>query len=370
MRIAIVNELFHPHVGGTEKRLLEIGRRLVKRGHEVHVFTTQYSKELRKEEVVDGIWIHRYGYSGNYVNPSHYRSLTGILRYSLGTASKLLVNHDFDIYYFGQWPILHSILSRPFVHPLVQEWCEVWLKKIASLQRLQAKMADHHVAVSSFTKKRMVERLGADPRKITVIPNGVDYGRFSQGSRDKRWGSLVYVGRLVPHKNVDIVLESYRLVKEVAPEAELHIVGDGPLLPTIKRWASQLRDCYVHGFLPEDLMADVLKRSWLFVSASGREGYGMAALEAMAAGTPVVTVDAPDNAIKDIPSGGILVVPMKAKKASLALAMSSAIRRLLSNETEWREMSESARLYASKLDWDIIAHRVEECFQRSVNIRC
>jgi len=245
MRIAVVNELFYPRVAGTEKRLFEIGRRLVKRGHEVHVFTMQYDKELKRDDVIDGIQVHRYAHSRNYTKPTYYRSLTGVSKYSFSTFFRLLFNRDFDIYYFGQWPVLHSLASRPLISAFVQEWCEVWSEKIAFLQRLHGRVIDFHVAVSDFTKRRMVEQLHIDPKKMTVIHNGVDYNKLSQGSHNKRWGRLAYVGRLLPHKNVEVAIEAYRLVKEKFPEAELHIVGDGPLLPEIKKRASRLKDCHV-----------------------------------------------------------------------------------------------------------------------------
>ena len=52
MKIAIITELFHPHVAGSEKRFFEIGRRLVKHGHEVHVFTIQHKKDLKKRTML------------------------------------------------------------------------------------------------------------------------------------------------------------------------------------------------------------------------------------------------------------------------------------------------------------------------------
>ena len=122
--IAIVTELFYPSHGGCEVRFLEIGKRLAERGHQVHIFTIQHEKSLPVLDVVNGIFVHRYACTENYVR-SGGRSLLGVLKYSLRTPRKLS-EQNFDVLYFGPWPILHSIFSRFYKVPRVQEWCEVW----------------------------------------------------------------------------------------------------------------------------------------------------------------------------------------------------------------------------------------------------
>jgi len=346
-------------MAGCERRFLEIGKRLFERGHDVHVFTIAYKRNLPKEENVHGIYVHRIAYCSNYITLTSSRSLRGVLKYSTMTAAKLVFN-DFDVYYSNQWPILHSMFAKPFASPLIQEWCEVWLRdwRTIALQRIIAKLTCHHVSVSNFTKRRLI-KLGIPEKKIRVIPNGVSYNKLSQGSYEKKWGRIIYVGRLAPHKHVEMLIDAFSKVQAKAYETELHIVGSGSLLPELKRRASKVNRCYVHGFLPEEEMLHLLKSSWLFVLPSEREGSGIVALEAMATGVPVITVNFPDNAAKEIvgDTNGVLVPPR-------ADCISRAALDLLNDENGWNKMSASARSLAVQYDWGRIAERVEKFLRK------
>ena len=355
MRIALLTELFYPHMAGTERRFLEIGKRLVKKGHDVHVFTVRYDKNMSREEIVEGISVHRYGDTEKYISTKGFRSLDGVLKYSFLTFVRLL-KQDFDMYYSNQWPILHSICAKQAASPLIQEWCEVWTKPSQAivLQKLLGRFCDHHVAVSEFTKQRLVNLLEIEPKKVAAVPNGVDRSKFSRGSSKRVYGRIIYVGRLAPHKHVELLVDAFRIVKEKAPEAELHIVGLGPCLSSIKNKAYGLKDCFIHGFLHDDQVIDLLESSWLFVLPSEREGSGIAVLEGMAAGLPFVTVDCPDNASKELTrfKCGVAVHPD-------AGSVASAILRFL-DEDLWKGMSCNALTFAHKYDWDDVATQMED----------
>lgn len=360
MRIALLIELFHPHMAGSERRFFEIGRRLSSRGHEVHVFTLQYEASLPKEETVEGIFVHRYAHSDNYISPSNFRSLSGVLKYSLMTSAKLFAK-SFDIYYSNEWPMLHSIVAKPFASPLVQEWCEVWTnsRRVRMIQRMLKLAGDYHVAVSEFTKHRLITFLGIDGRQVPVIPNGVDFQNFCRGSEKKVLGRILYIGRIVPHKHVEMLVDAFCKVKEKAPQAELHIVGSGPSLPSIEDQASRIKDCFVHGFLPEDELLELLKSSWLFVLPSEREGSSIVALEAMAAGLPFVTVDYPNNAAKELAQHGCgLTVNPNSN------AIASAILQFFGDEKMWKEMSCQASQFAEQHDWEAVTNLLEGFFLR------
>jgi len=357
LKIAFLTEFFHPHVGGCERRFMEIGRRLATKGHEIHVFTIQYDRNLPKKEQIYGINVHRYAHSGNYVSPNGFRSFGGILKYSLGSFMRLL-GSDYDLYYANQWPMLHSLCVKPVASPLIQEWCEVWTNcvKVTLMQRLLKNVGDYHVAVSEFTRQRLSYLLNLDPSKVVLIPNGVNFAKFNS-SRTKIWGRIVYAGRVVPHKRVKLLVDAFREVKKKIPTAELHIIGTGSRLQSVRNRAAGIKGCYIHGFLPEDQMIDLLKSAWLFVLPSEREGSGIVVLEAMAAGVPFVTINHPDNATKELChfKCGLMVEP---RENSIA----AAITQLFSNEELWKELSVNALNFAKKYDWDIITNHLEDFF--------
>jgi glycosyltransferase involved in cell wall biosynthesis len=362
LKIAFLAEFFHPHVGGCEKRFFEIGRRLVNRGHEAHVFTIQYDGNLPKEEQIDGIRVHRFAYSRSYISQDSFRSFGGILKYSSASFMRLL-GSDFDLYYSNQWPMLHSLFVKPIASPLIQEWCEVWESplKVMLMQRLLKNVGDYNVAVSEFTRQKLHSFLKMDLKKITVVPNGVDASRFSN-SNTKVLGRIVYLGRIVPHKHVELLVDAFREVKKRVPQAELHIVGSGLSIRAVKEKAADIPDCFIHGFLSEEQMIDLLKSAWLFVLPSEREGSGIAALEAMAAGVPFLTLDYPNNAAKELCkfNCGSVVEPLES-------SIAQAIIQLFGNESMWKELSGNALKVAKMYDWDMITNQLEKFFRRVLN---
>ncbi|MDH5689840.1 MAG: glycosyltransferase family 4 protein [Candidatus Bathyarchaeota archaeon] len=360
MKIALLTELFYPHMAGCERRFLEIGKRLARGGHEVHVFTLRHSGNLPKEELIEGMLVHRYADSTNYVSPKRFRSFNGVLKYSFATFFRLLAQ-DFDVYYSNEWPLLHSLCAKPVASPLVQEWCEVWTNslKVTLLQKLLKRLGDYHVAVSEFTKQRLLNFLKFDPEEVSLVPNGVDNSRFYSDPHDKVFGRIIYVGRIVPHKHVEMLVDAFHRVKEKASETELHIVGSGSSLLSIEEKASGVNDCFVHGFLPDSRLIDLLKSAWLFILPSEREGSGIAALESMAAGTPVITVNFPNNATKEMIDGmnGLVVSPK-------AEAIAEATLALLDDENRWLKMSNCACSFAKEYDWELIAKKLEDLLRK------
>jgi glycosyltransferase involved in cell wall biosynthesis len=362
LKVAFLTEFFHPHIGGCEKRFFEIGRRLVARGHEIHVFTIKYDNSLPEEEQIEGIKVHRYAYSKSYISQDSFRSFRGILKYAVASLRKLH-GSNFDIYYSNQWPMLHSVFVKPVATPLIQEWCEVWdsPRKVALMQKMLKRAGNYHVAVSEFTRQRLVDALKIKAEKVVLVPNGVDCARFA-GSSKKVWGRIVYAGRIVPHKHVEMLVDAFREVKKQVPQAELHIVGSGLSLESVKERAAGIQDCFVHGFVPEEQLVDLVKSSWLFVLPSEREGSGIAAMEAMAAGVPFVTLGYPDNAAKELCrlKCCIVIEPLESD-------MVSTIVELFGNENKWRELSNNALSVAKQYDWDIITNEMEDFFRTVVS---
>lgn len=362
LKIAFLTEFFYPHIGGCEKRFYEIGRRLAAKNHDVHVFTIQYDEMLPKEEVIEGIKVHRYSHSPSYISPDSFRSFGGILRYSLASFRRLRKT-DFELYYSNQWPMLHSLFVKPVATPLVQEWCEVWDRPLRAtiMQKILRKVGDYHVAVSEFTKQRLVNNLKIDPKKIVLVTNGVDTSKFA-GANKKIWGRIIYVGRIVPHKRVELLVDAFAEVKKKIPQAELHIVGSGLCIQSVKNKAKNVEDCFIHGFLPEKQMIELVKTAWLFVLPSEREGSGISSMEAMAAGVPFVTLDYPNNAAKELCQldCGILVKPTEK-------AIASAIIQLFNDASRWQKLSSCALDIAKKHEWDTITNQMETFFQMVVN---
>lgn len=156
---------------------------------------------------------------------------------------------------------------------------------------------------------------------------------------------VLWVGRLDPVKGLDKLLQAFRLLVETGgqPEsarsdAHLLLAGDGPLHPELARQIEQLElQARVHLLGARDDVPSLLEAADVFVFPSRTEGLPNALLEAMAAGCPIVTTDAPGcrDLIEHERTG--LVVPYGDTKA-----LATAIRRLLRDRTTARQLADCA----------------------------
>jgi glycosyltransferase involved in cell wall biosynthesis len=179
------------------------------------------------------------------------------------------------------------------------------------------------------------ERAGVNPNKLTVIANGVDVDEYSpafyKGADRLR---IACVGRLIGNKGPHHLLEAVPALLGDAPEAEVVFVGDGPMLETLQRRATELGLNDNVTFLgSRDDVADILRDSDVFVRPSLTEGMPLAVLEAMACGLPVIAtaVGGTGEVIRHL-HNGILVSPCDHSglaKALIDIALDDRLRERL-----------------------------------------
>jgi glycosyltransferase involved in cell wall biosynthesis len=133
---------------------------------------------------------------------------------------------------------------------------------------------------------------------IEVMSGGIDAERYAAGlGRAEREFDVVFVGRLVRVKRVDILLEAAALVARERPGTRVAIVGDGPLRGELERQAAELGLAGTASFLGHrDDVAEWLGRARVFALASDSEGLALSVMEASMAGLPCVVSDVGDLA--------------------------------------------------------------------------
>ena len=149
------------------------------------------------------------------------------------------------------------------------------------------------VTPSNSTRHDVVSLLRADPDRVTVAPNGVDR-RFSPGGQRSADPLVVAVGRLVPVKRFDALIDALAEVRRRVPQMKAVIVGDGFERPKLESKAASLGAgewLSMPGHLPDDELLDMYRRAWVLASASRREGWNMTVTEAAACGTPAVATN-------------------------------------------------------------------------------
>ena len=180
---------------------------------------------------------------------------------------------------------------------------------------------------------------------------GVDTTMFNPGKRDdllrRRLGPgplLLYVGRLAPEKNLDVLFTAMEQVRGAYPEAKLILAGDGPMGAAIRRQTPP-------GVIPLGMQqGEELRRIYascdLFTFPSTTETYGNVVLEAMAAGLPVV---APlSGGITENLRPGINGLDFPPNQPR---GMAAAICTLLQNDSLRRQMADEARRHAETRSW-------------------
>ncbi|MDO8621780.1 MAG: glycosyltransferase [bacterium] len=190
------------------------------------------------------------------------------------------------------------------------------------VKRRLAARTERIIGVSDAVRNYSIRIDRTPPGKIMVIPNGVDLERFRPQPRHEG-GRIRFmsVGRLVPQKGHDVLLDALAVLRDTLSSASLTIVGDGPLRPHLE---AQARTYHIQdriqflGFRRD--LPDLYARADIVVLPSRWEGFGMAAIEASACGLPVVAsaVGGLREAVIDQETG-VLVPPEEPKLLAEAM---------------------------------------------------
>ncbi|MFC4768288.1 glycosyltransferase family 4 protein [Effusibacillus consociatus] len=220
----------------------------------------------------------------------------------------------------------------------------------------------------STATKEILEEKGI--RNVEIWSRGIDTARFSPVCRNplirQKFGIdeskllLLYVGRVAPEKDIDILLESYRtLPQDVADRVHLIVVGDGPLLSKMNR--QEHPNITWTGFLRGQELAEMYASCDLFAFPSSTETFGNVVLEAMASGLPVVGVE----------SGGVVDIISHMKNGLLCHPRSvesfrEGMNVLVRNDHLRLQMAHFARTNGLKRSWDSIFDGLTESYRSAI----
>ncbi len=201
------------------------------------------------------------------------------------------------------------------------------------------------VACSDYVRRRAVER-GYPPDRTIVHSIGVDVERFTPPSIRRREPIVLFVGRLVEKKGCDRLIEAMAEVQRRCPEAQLVVIGNGPLRANCEALAAarQVRSVFL-GSQPTDVVQEWMSRAKVFcvpslVAKSGdAEGFGIVFIEAQAMGLPVVSTRSGGipEAVEDGQTG--LLVAEDDRQA-----LAEAISTLMRDEELWQRFSLAGRM--------------------------
>ena len=370
MKIAYVYDRIYPWlIGGAEKRVWDVARRLVNRGHEVHLYGMKFwngNNVIEKE----GVYIHGVCQQKEmYVKGR--RSIPEAIYFARKVLFPLL-KEDFDVIDSQEFPYFpcFSAKIRSLINKskLVITWHEVWgdywfeyLGKKGifgwSVEKLTTKLTEGNVAVSERTKEDL-ERIGVKG-DVQVIPNGIDFGEIEKIRASEEESDIIFAGRLIKEKNVDVLIKAAKLVKKEISDVKCMIIGDGPEKGELEKLATDLEmdnNIKFTGFLENhgDVIS-CMKSSKVFVLPSTREGFGIVALEANACGLSVVTVNHKRNAACDFINNenGFIC----------ELSEGEIAKRILVAMDKKEDMERNCIEFSRKYDWNRMADLTEEVYK-------
>ena len=370
MKIAFIYDAVYPWIkGGAEKRIYQLAKGLADKGHEVHWYGVGWwwPESGKKDMEMDGIKLHGvckpmelYGDDKRSIKEAIYFALMILFKLRAGRYD-IIDCQGFP--FFSCFTVgFNSFFGRStLVLTLHEVWNDYWYEYLGKAgffgkltEKLMVRLTDKIITVSDKTKDDL--RKIKSSEKAVVIPNGIDLAEINQIKPSPAKSDIIFVGRLIKEKKADLLIKSLVRVKDNFPDVKCTIIGEGPEKENLEKLSDQSGlkdDVSFTGFLEDyqDVIAH-MKSSKVLVLPSVREGFGMVVLEANACGLPVVVVDHPMNAAKD------LIIP--GENGFIAEVSENSLAGKIVEAIESREkMIESSKYFAKDYDWNNIITRLE-----------
>ncbi len=370
LRVLFLNwrDTGHPEGGGSERYAQEVTDGLARLGHQVTLLTARYPGSCADEVRPSGVRVLRRG--GRF---GIYPWAARAVRSGLVEAPDVIVETQNGVPYLTalwaprtphlvlvhhvhreQWPV---VVGPVLAH--VGWWLESRLAPFVNRHR-------PYVAVSEVTRRQVAD-LGVAPERIRVVHCGAIPPVPHDVERSEE-PQLVVLGRLVPHKRVEIALETMARLRTEFPTARMVVAGRGWWEDNIRAAVTRLglEDCVdVVGFVSEAERHRLLASSWVSLVPSLKEGWGLVVVEAGMHATPSVAFDG---------TGGLTESIVDGETGYLAAAddledFVALTRRLLLDRSERERLGKGAEAFAASFTWEATVARWDQTLREVVRAR-
>ena len=366
----------YPTYGGSGALATELGLELGRRGHEVHIIA--YATPFRLKGVPEHLYLHQVDLTGTY-------PLLEYFPYSMALAVKqheVALKEHLDVLHV-HYAIPHATAAFLAKQMLKESYdlkvvttlhgTDITLvgqeKSFYTVTKFSIEQSDAVTAVSEYLRGETYEKFGCNGCGIDLVPNFVDTSEYYP-SEDRscraRLGAdgkkvVVHVSNFRSVKRVPDAVRAFARIRNDLP-AIFVLVGDGPERQQAESEAERLgvsEDVKFLGRLDE--IGGILRSADLFLLPSSSESFGLAALEAMACGVPVVAsrVGGVPEVVRDGETGYLVDVGDVDEMAQRAV-------ELLGNENRWAGMRRAAIRRAQDFAADKIVPMYEEIYERVV----
>lgn len=375
MKIQLVTEYFPRSAeceirGGVEARSFYLARELAER-HDVEVVCAREPGEPIENEVA-GIHVRRVGPARPYQQAGSLTAraafLAAAIRAGRSTRPDVVDGYNFIAYLAaGQISRARDIPRIATYHDV---WVGEWIKNLGLVSGVVGEVMervvlaqhwDRIIANSEATRSKL-RNAGARASGMEVVHNGIALAEFTAVRAPKyEQPTICYVGRLVRYKRVDDLIRSIATVRRAVPDVRLEIVGSGPEAEHLRALVGELgleRHVTFHGFVQKHRdVIEVMVRSHVLCLPSAVEGFGMAVIEAMACGTPVVaSALAPVREITREGQGALLY------PCGDVGQLAAHLTTMLTDEAARMRRVAEATALAADYDWKPLATKVEAIY--------
>lgn len=347
----------NPEGGGSEVYVERVAAELVARGYQVTLVCAGYPGAVRDEVVSSGVRVVRRGGRHTVFARAallHVAGRIGLGPLARGTRHRpaLIIDVGNGLPFLAPWYARCPVIA--LVHHVHREqwpvvlsaplarfgwWVESWLAP-----RVYRRC--RYVTVSGATRDELVG-LGVRREQITVIHNGTPplVGRAVPRSEEPL---LVVLGRLVPHKRVEIALRAVAALTPDFSDLRLVVAGRGWWDEELRRLTEQLGltdRVRFAGFVTEAEKSALLAAAWIVLAPSLKEGWGLTIVEAGMAGTPAVACRG---------AGGVAEAVLDGQTGLLAVDdehFQQSVRQLLVDAAARCRMGSAARAHAASFTW-------------------
>jgi glycosyltransferase involved in cell wall biosynthesis len=375
LKVLIVYETVYPDfISGVEHRNYELAAALCRRGHEVTL--AGFCKPL--PGIPPRLEVRSLGELGALYNAAGQRSTRKAIRFAF-TVPRIDVR-GFDVVETANMPYIHilplalkcKLARKPLLVTWYEYWGDYWKGYVGRLKApvykaiewITGQLGTAVTATSQLTQERLARKRRRGD--VELVPCGIDVAAVQQAAipRHGEGPPLIYAGRLLREKRIDLLLRAVALLAPRHPGVLLTVFGDGPYRETLIRLANELGiadrvDFRGHVESSREVWEN-LGRARVAVQPSEREGFGLFPLEAMAAGLPVVYCESPESAVPELVRHDVEGLSTPPSPETLA----AALERLMTDAEEWQRLHENALARAAGYDWDEVARRIEELCER------
>ncbi len=375
MRILQLANFYHPRSGGLRTAIDAFADGYAAAGHEVVLVVPGAARDLRRtaERTIITLRGPRLPRSGGYRTIVDQRSVQEVIR-----------RVQPDVIELSDKTTLARMVAAMPDRPPVVMFSHERLDRVIALHvpnrlgssgrvaqitdrwtRRLVRGVDAVVCASQFAATE-VRRVGAG--NICYIPLGVDLLRFQPGAADRPpeavasmvrrrrpdVARVVYVGRLSSEKHPDDALAAFERLFEAGRRAEMIVAGDGPMRAELERAATGYPVTFAGHLVDRAAIAALIASADVAIAPSPNETFGLAALEAMACGTPVVGIEGGAVAELIVPDAGAVGRPGPN-------GLAAACGRLLDGRRE--RQPAAARARAEQFPWSRSIDSMLELFE-------